>query len=44
MVLETYMKLCMTEWHYPEKYLFDPKIEKMDAGNGPKTGFFIHFY
>ena len=33
----------MTEWHYPEKYLFGPKIGKMDAGNGPKQGFSFIF-
>ena len=30
MVLETDVKLCMTELDFPEKKFFTPKIGKMD--------------
>ena len=47
MVLETYIKLCVTELDFLEKKKFAPKIEKM----GQKQGFWnllknlvINFY
>ena len=39
MMLESHMKLCVTEPDFPEKNFLPPKIGKMDK-NGPKTGFF----
>ena len=35
MVLESHMKLCVTEPDFPEKYFFAPKVGKM----GQKQGF-----
>ena len=39
MVLETHMKLCMTESDFPEKNFLPPKLGKWTK-NIPKTGFF----
>ena len=41
MVLETHMKLCMREPHFPENKLLPPKLGKWTP-NGPKTGFFLN--
>ena len=39
MILETYLKLWVTEPDFPEKKKFNPNIGKMDQ-NLTKTGFF----
>ena len=38
-MLEIYMKLCVAEPGFPEKFFLLPKLEKWTT-NGPKTGFF----
>ena len=40
-MLETHMKLCVTEPHFPEKFLLLQNLGKW-AKNGPKTGFFLN--
>ena len=40
-MLETNIKLCLTEWDFPEKNLH-PKLGKWTK-NGPETGFFKFF-
>ena len=39
MVLETHMKLCVTEPDFLENFFFAPKLEK-GPKMGPKQGFF----
>ena len=39
MVLETHMKMCVTEPDFLETFLLPPKLGKWTM-NGPKTGFF----
>ena len=38
-MLETHMKLCVTEPDFPEKKILTPKLGKWTK-NGPKKGFF----
>ena len=40
MVLETYMKLCLTELDFLEKVFFATKIRKMDQKWAKNRGFF----
>ena len=39
MLLETYMKLCVTEPDFLGNFVFAPKLEK-EPKMGPKQGFF----
>ena len=39
MVVETHMKLCVTESDFPGKFFLGQKLRKWTQ-NGPKTGFF----
>ena len=39
MVVETHMKLCVTESDFPGKLFLGQKLRKWTQ-NGPKTGFF----